>query len=198
MKRLIILFLLFFDLVCFGQPSKPEFTLSLDFYPSFMAPGNVTIRSKQDTNSIVLTVYKNKDKGVWVQNKQTKIRKGEMDTLANFLKSYKFQIKGSVDTTDTHKVIRNGDTLTVCTVSIEVDGMTVNGTFTQENIVKTFAFWSPRKETENHQLMELVFPLLYQSFSDDITVNYIEKLEDYIPGMPQGNRNRRIIENRFK
>src|ERR1035437_9562784 len=110
MRRPLILFLLLFHLVCFAQTSKPEFTLSLDFYPSFMGPGNVTICSKQDTNSIVLTVYKNRDKGVWYQNKQTKIWKGEMDTLANFLKSYKFQIKGSVDTTGTHKVIRNGDT----------------------------------------------------------------------------------------
>jgi len=163
-----------------------------------MGPGNVTICSKQDTSSIVLTVYKNKDKGVWYQNKQTKIRKGEMDTLAIFLKTYNFQIKGSADTTDTRKVIRNGETLTVCTVNIVADGISINGTFTQGNIIRKFAFSNPRKETENHQLMELVFLMLYQSFSDDITVNYIEKLEDYFSGMPQGNRNRRIIENRFK
>jgi hypothetical protein len=198
MRRPLILILLLFDLICFGQTSNPEFKLSLDFYPSFMGPGNVTISSKQDTNSIVLIVYKNKDKCTWYQNKQTKIRKGEMDTIADFFKTYNFRIKGSVDTIGVHKEIINGKSLTMYDMDIGVDGITVDGTYTQGNIMKKFAFWSPRKETENHRLMVLVFSMLYQSFSDDIIVNYIEKLEDYFSGMPQGNRNRRIIENRFK
>lgn len=179
MRRLLTILFLLFDIVCFGQTSKTDFTLSLDFFPSFTYPSNLTICSKQDTNSIGLTVCRNGDKKDLILNQQTTILKSEIDTIANFLKTYKFQIKGSADTTGVHKVFMNGDSLTVYTLTIGVDGIIVNGTFTQGNIVKTFAFWSPKRETENHKLMVLIFSLLYESITEEKTVHYMDQLEDY-------------------
>lgn len=180
MRKLLTILFLLFDLICLGQTSNPDFTLSLDFAPSFTYPSNLTICSKQDFSSIELTVYRNRDKKkVLVLNQQTMLPKLKTDTLVSFLKTYKFRIKVGADTTDVRKVFRNGDSLTVYTIRIGVDGITVHGTFTQGNIVKKFAFWSPPKETENHKFMELVFSLLYESISEEKIVNYMDQLEDY-------------------
>ena len=179
MRRILTILFLFFEIVCFGQASITDFTLSLDFSPSFIIPSSLTISHKQDTNLIELKVYKNWDKkDLYINNKAT-LANVDVNAIMDFLKIYKFQIKGSTDTTDMHKEFIDGDSVTVYSMSTGTDGITVDGTFTQENIIKTFSFWSPRKETENHKLMELIFPLLYKSFSEAKALNYIEQLEGY-------------------
>ncbi len=179
MRVLLTILIIPFSIVCFAQTTKMDFVLTLEFAPSFIIPCDLTIFSKEDSNSIELTVYKNWDKKELYLKKWAPLAKSEIKSFADFLKTYKFQIKGSIDTVKIHKVFIDGDSVTLYSISTGNDGITVNGTFTQSDFMNKFAFWSPEKATQNHQLIELIFSVLYKSFSEEKTVNYIEQLEGY-------------------
>ncbi len=171
-RSLAILFL-FLEILCFGQKPAADFILSIDFSPSFIYPSNVTISKTNVENLIELKIPE-----LQINNK-TALANGDINAIVDFLKTYKFQIKGSTDTTDKHKEFIDGDSVTVYSMSTGTDGITVNGTYKHEDIVNVFSFWSPRKDTENHKIIELIFHLLYKSFSEKETTNYIEQLEGY-------------------
>jgi hypothetical protein len=61
------------------------------------------------------------------------------------------------------------------------DGITVNGTFAQNNAERKFSFWSPRKGSDNNKLVKQIFTLLSKSFPEEKSINYIEQLEVYFP-----------------
>ena len=102
-----------------------------------------------------------------------------VDSLDSFIKDYQFQHKSSIDTIDVVETVRNGDTVLHHVISMGTDGITVNGELKNNNKIKTFEFWSPDKETENHDLIELLFSLMFTHFSKLETRTYLEQLEQY-------------------
>lgn len=175
MRRLLTLLLSFLYVVCFGQGSATDYTLSLDFAPSFTKPSKVTICSKQDTNTIEFIIYDRNNKKDLYLKSQASI--SDIETIAAFSKNYKFSRNSWRDKLGTDTVLIDGNTMIINTVG--TDGITVNGTFTQNNITKEFSFWSSRKESENHKLIEQIITLLYQSFPEERAIKYIEQLEGY-------------------
>jgi len=177
MRQIFTLFLLIITSVCHGQAAVTDYVLSVDFIPSFIAPSKVVICSKQDTITIEFTIYKDTNKKELSFTTLATLATNDVQPIAAFSKTYLFSKNSWRDKLRMDTIVLNGNTMIVNTVG--TDGITVNGTVTQDNIVKEFSFWSPRKESENQKLMELIFSLLYQSFPEERATNYFEQLEGY-------------------
>lgn len=179
MKLIQTVFLLFFNLVCLGQALDTDYALSLDFEPSFIASCKVTISCQQGSNRIDFTIYKdvnNRDLGL---KSQASLARTDLIAIEDFLKNYQFPINKRSDLFRTDTIIVNGKPMIVNTTG--TDGITVNGTSTQNNAERKFSFWSPRKGSENNKLVKQIFTLLCKSFPQEKSINYIEQLEGYFP-----------------
>ncbi len=177
MKLIQTVLLVFFNIACLGQASDTDYTLSLDFEPSFISPSKVTLCTKKDTSIIEFTIYKDLTKRDLGLKSQATIAKNDITTLSIFLRDYKFSMNKSRDLFRTDTVLIDGKTNIINTVG--TDGISVNGTYTQNNIAKEFSFWSPRKGSENNKLVKQIFTLLSKSFPEEKSINYIEQLEGY-------------------
>ena len=169
--RLIILICCCLTLISDGQPRNQEYILNIVFYPSFISSSKLTIEAEADSASIALAVFEK-------QTKRALIAKSDIELLTNFLKSYKYEIRGSIDTIGIHKGLK-GDTSTYYEISMGTDGIDVEGDFNKNNIIKKFAFWSPKKGSENQKLIEILFRITNDSFDDEITTSYINQLKEY-------------------
>ena len=159
----------FLTIVCNGQQKKEEYTLNIFFYPSFISSSRLIIVDAGDSASMTLAVTEK-------QSKRALIKKSDIELLTAFLKSYKSRIKGSSDTIAVHKGPK-GDTY--YEVSDGTDGINVTGDFSENNIEKKFTFWSPKKGTENQKLIQILFQLMNNSFSDEATLSYLGELKEY-------------------
>ena len=178
---LVSILLVFIVTASFGQKQDSDYTLTLNFAPSFIAGSELSIQAKGDSGFIRINIYKSYNKKNGETDNNVVIPVGNLKPLTNFLKTYKFQIKNNIDTIGSHKVFVNGDSVLVYDVSAGLDGINVNGNFTQNNIIKKFAFWSPNKGTENANFVILLFNLLNNAFSGQNTINYLEQLQQYFP-----------------
>jgi hypothetical protein len=179
MRQLLTTLLLIFSTVCSGQTPASDFALSLDFAPSFIAPCKVTIFCKPDSNRIEFTIYKDINNGDMGLKTQAALARTDLNTLEDFLKNYQFSKNSWRDKLGTDTIVFEGKTMVVNTGGL--DGITVNGSFTQNNDGREFSFWSPRKGSENNKLVKLIFTLLCKSFPEEKIINYIEQLEGYFP-----------------
>ncbi|WP_295674724.1 hypothetical protein [uncultured Mucilaginibacter sp.] len=164
-----------------GQSKSNDYNLTLDFGPSFMSASEVSIQAKGDSCFLNIRVYRNyKTKETSFENKAV-IPANKTTALTTFLKTYKFQIKSNIDTIGSNKELVGGDSVLVYSVSMGSDGIDVSGYFNQNAITHKFAFWSPRKGTENAKLMVILFDLLDSTFTEQKMINYVEQLEQYFP-----------------
>lgn len=179
MKSILSIFFLLFQTVCFGQAQISDFDLSLQFSPSFIFPSSLTISHRSDTSSAEIIIYNDWDKKTLYQSKRAFIANEDINTIADFLKTYKFRMKGSSDTISFRKELIDGDSITVYSGWVGTDGITVKGMYNGGLLPKSFAFWTPFEGSENDQLMGIIFSAMYKSFSDNNVVNYLEELESY-------------------
>lgn len=160
---LLILLVATRTLTTYGQ----EAHLQILLMPSFQNPSTLTITDKNNELSIAIQVHDT----VKSVTEQKSIRNEEISVLTKFFKNYTFTRKGSIDTISVDKVIRpNGDTVLAYMISAGLDGITIEGNYNKRH----FEFWSPRKDTENHKLMEMIFRLMNSSFSKPEIVRYIK------------------------
>jgi len=164
-----------------AQPKSDSYNLILNFAPSFISASQLNIKVNQDSGALNLRVYKNFKNKEYRIDTTVVVPLGKITELTNFLKTYKFRIKGNIDTIGSHKVFENGDSVLVYSVTMGTDGIDVYGVFNRENNDQKFAFWSPKKETENARFMALILDLTESAFPSQPTTDYLEQLEQYFP-----------------
>jgi len=159
--------------ICFGQKNSP-YTLSINFAPSFIYSSSLIINSNGDSSSIEFKFNQN-------NRDKTNLKNSDLVPLSDFLKTYKYQIKNNIDTLGSYKKFIDGDSVTIYRISAGLDGIIVNGSLIQNDKTQTFAFWSPKKGTDNQKLISIIFGLLDKSFTNDTTISYLEQLKQYFP-----------------
>jgi hypothetical protein len=179
MKRLITLFFVILRLTCLAQSKTDDYTLTIDFAPSFISTSKLVIHSAQDSNHIQLTIYNHYKDVNHVYTNKVRLKAKYLDGLTSFLQTYQFKIRGNVDTLGSHKVLENGDSVLVYSVSMGVDGITVSGVFDQTSTSKKFQFWSPKKDTANDKLVIILFDLMNKAFKDNKSTEYLRRLKGY-------------------
>lgn len=167
MKQLLHISLLFLSFQAQAQFDK----LTVHFYPSFMDSSMLSVNRVENEYSMTLETSQISTKSM--------LNSFEVDSLNSFMTGYNFQIKSSLDTVETIQKIINGDTTVQYVISMGNDGITVKGQMEYKEKSKSFAFWSPNKGVENHELIELLFNLMSVHFTKLETVNYLEQLEQY-------------------
>ncbi len=179
MRTKLIVIMLSIATVCYGQNKRSDYTLDIDFLPSFISPGKLIIKSGTHP-SIKLTIIKT---GL---TDSVTITSKNLAALTDFMKTYKFQIKGSIDTVGYRKGWLKGDTSSYPETTIGIDGINTKGAFIQNNNKKQFKFWAPKKDPENQKLIGILFYLMNKSFKNPIIINYTKNLETYFQ-LPKNN-----------
>ncbi|WP_439185896.1 hypothetical protein [Carboxylicivirga taeanensis] len=167
MKTLLHIGFLLISFSSFAQFDK----LTIDFKPSFIESSRLTIQQKSDDYLLTLETADFSDKSI--------VSDSALLNLSNYLRDYDFAHKGSIDTIGQETVIENGDTTVYYHLSMGTDGINVYGEVLENDQKKTFKFWSPDKEDTNHELIEILFSLMYTKFNKQKTVTYLEQLEQY-------------------
>jgi len=162
----ITLAFILLNVICLGQTKTDKYILRINFEPSFISTSQLIINSNPDSSFIELKISKksNEDKVL--------LKQDDLKKLTSFLNYYKFQIKSSFDTVSSNK---DGSV----TVSTGTDGITVIGTFDQNNKQKKFQFWSPKKGTQNHKLIIILFDLLNRLNMNKNSIEYLKGLKEY-------------------
>ena len=145
--------------------------LTINFHPSFIENLNLIIKKEDKGYSLNIQIDNFKEMNI--------LSDSSFITLKNFLNEYRFEHKSSVDTIGQEKVIEDGDTVIHHQVSIGFDGIDVSGELIENEKIKPFEFWSPRKDNVNHEFIEILFNIMYNHFESKKSVNYLEQLEQY-------------------
>lgn len=171
----IILFLLTKNIII-AQSIAGSYTLSIQFEPSFNNPGKLVLHCQENSGTISLsTTYKS-----ITYRDSVLLKANEFSTLTHFLATYQYKITNNIDTIK-EKVFNNGDSSIIYHIEGGTDGINVKGKVIQNGYINNFAFWSPKKGSENDQFMGIIFNLMETYFSKDSTINYVEALKDYFP-----------------
>lgn len=154
--------------------------LTMSFEPSFSKRSTLTFRGIQgEAFQGELIIFKNEEKSKIACRERVKISEEKITTILDFLKTYEFKIKGSVDTVSSERVLFRGDSTTAYKISHGNDGITVSGFLLWNGVTKRFAFWSPGKESENYQLIQKIFALSNSSFKKKKSLNHLKTLQNY-------------------
>jgi len=167
MRKLLSLLLIVVSINSYAQFNR----LTIDFAPSFIEKSQLTITGSGNGYSISFKGVGFKEDGSVPDSFAVK--------LERFMSKYKFQHLSSITVIEEKKVV-NGDTVIIESIKAGVDGIDVFGELiNNDHTRKTFAFWSPREHTENHQLIEVLFGIAHACFTNKSTINYLGKLEKY-------------------
>lgn len=164
----IILFIIGLVLITNNLKAQIEY-LEIDFKPSFKENSLLSIEKEGKHYSL------NLKKSTILE--KVKIRAADIASLEKFFESYHFKQTGPTDTVITTTINTNGDTIISEQILIGFDGTIIEGKVELKSKTKIFKFWSPRKSSENHQLIELLFNLMNENFKKSSTINYLEDLE---------------------
>jgi len=180
-KYVVFVFFLFFSQFGVAQSNPDNYELKIDFEPAFIKPSQVTIKKRGNSASLNFKIFDSRKKNI-LEESDGLIKRNELKTLDEFLKSYKFKIKGSIDTIGTEKELVMGDSVVkYYDIMVGTDGITVKGTLTQDDNSKHFAFWSPKEGTKNAELISIISAILRRTFIERGIANYLESLREYFP-----------------
>ena len=146
-----------------------DFTYYVDFSPSFMYSCRISIIKKDQIGQIELTTYDSRDAS---GNLKISYEDNVVLTESDF--------KYFFNTLDTISLVKmKSDN------SMGVDGITVHNSYYQDTIKNTFDFWSPRKGSKEHKIVEAVIGLSRQKFTKIKYQEHFESLEQYFDfGLP--------------
>ncbi len=167
MKALLYIGFLFLSISSSAQIDK----LTIDFNPSFIKDSRFILLKQSNDYLMTLKTDEFTDKII--------VSDSDLIHLSSYLKDYNFVNKGSIDTIGQEKVIENGDTVVYYHLNMGTDGINVYGELLKNDHKKTFKFWSPDKKDSNHELIEILFKLMFTQFVSQKTINYLEQLEQY-------------------
>ncbi|MTK53554.1 hypothetical protein [Paludibacter sp.] len=167
MRLVTIIVLSLISIQLFTQFDK----FCIEFHPSFLAGSKLQIEKEDD--GYTMHFQSNEI------NQKCAVPDSFAVVLEDFLSSYQCAKKTMIDTILHKSVLQNGDTIIEREICFGNDGITVNGVIQLAEKIKSFQFWSPRKNDKNHELVALLFSLMSNSFTDTATVIYQERLEQY-------------------
>ncbi|HEU5290034.1 MAG TPA: hypothetical protein VFU05_05270 [Cyclobacteriaceae bacterium] len=154
--------------------------LRVNFEPSFSNNCTLTLHEVQGGIFwIELVVFKFKENSKIESREEVDVSQDKAIPILDFLKTYNFIIKGSIDTISVERVFWRGDSVTAIKKSYGNDGITVNGSFTKGGVTKRFAFWSPEKDSENYQFVQKILALPNESFKKKKSLNQLKALQSY-------------------
>jgi hypothetical protein len=155
MKKLLILLFLLSTLDCYSQIKS----LTVDFAPSFIESSQLSIVKENPKYSI--TIQNSKINETWY------FADSSLLDLQLLFVDY-FRLKYSLYSIKKTEV-----------QIIELDGISVKGVLLDDFGDRVFDFRSPRKGTIDHNLMSVLYKLMYNAFTKPETIAYLEQLEDY-------------------
>lgn len=182
MKRYLVFILCLF-LTQFGaaQSNVNTYELKIDFDPAFINSSQVVIQSNGNSAFLNIKIFDGPKEHILKENNKL-LKRQQLKTLEEFLQTYQFRIKGNIDTIGEGKELNiKGDSIKYYTISAGLDGITVKGTQTRSEGVKSFAFWSPKKGTANAELISILNKVLAETFIEEDIASYLENLEQYFP-----------------
>jgi len=164
--------------VGYSQINPTDYSLTVDFGPAFHYSSELVIKNTADSTYIGFVIQLDSTGKKLKLSK--KITKPSLAKLSEFLKTYKFQIRGSADTTG---IIRHtqpdGKDWIIYQVTNYTDGINTDGQLVQNGFVKKFAFWAPKKDPENQKLIEILFSIMKKSIKKKNAVDYLNAVESY-------------------
>lgn len=162
-----------------AQQQRPN-ALIVNFEPSFGNQSTLILQRLPDgTFWNECTIYADEDKSKTKSREKTSTSEEKVSSIVAFLETYNFKVKGSTDTISSERVLWLGDSTTAYKTSYGGDGITVNGSFTRNGVSKKFAFWSPKKESENYRFVQLLFSMASNSFKKKKTLAHVKALQRY-------------------
>lgn len=163
MKRLLILIFLFSTLDCFSQINS----LTVDFAPSFIEKSRLSINKENPEYSI--TIQNSKINETWFLADSSLL-----DLQLLFVDYFKLKYSfDSIKKTEEREMALRGEH------RVMLDGIYVKGVLVDYVGDRVFDFSSPRKGTIDHNLMVVLYKLMYKAFTKPETINYLEQLEGY-------------------
>ena len=163
MRRLLILFFLLCTMDCFSQIHS----LRVDFAPSFIEKSRLSIN--KDNLEYSITIQNSKINETWL------LADSSLLDLQLLFVDY-FRLKYSLDSitnTEVQAMALRGEHI------VMLDGISVKGVLVDSVGDRVFDFSSPRKGTINHNLMVVLYNLMYKAFTKPETINYLEQMEGY-------------------
>jgi len=152
-----------------------DFTLLFDFDLDLDGVSSVKITKKQNSNSVELWIGRDFRQETGGIRAEKAVPDSDLKVLSNFLKTYSFQITGG-DWLEAVKKNYNGKDTIVYVHNTITDGWGVNGEFIQNNTSHKFAFWSPRKQSENYRFVKIISDILNKTFTEGEAAVYAKKL----------------------
>lgn len=163
MKRLLILCFLLSTMDCFSQISS----LTVDFSPSFIERSQLIICKENSKYSMTIKNSKINEKGILA------------DSLISDLQLFFVDYYKQKFTLDSIKKIEELEMDKNAVEILELDGIGVEGVLVDNNNERSFNFSSPRKGTVDHNLIFVLYKLMYKAFTKPETINYLEQMEGY-------------------
>lgn len=133
-----------------------------EFYPSFMPECRITIQAHKEAGQIKLTVAKNLESEKAYTSDSLPLKAKDLALFYNSLDS-----------------IRLLELVTNTTSPPGTDGITVYNTVTQDGRKNEFHFWSPVKNSPEHQVVDAIMGLAQRKFISQQQQEYFEDLEQY-------------------
>lgn len=148
-----------------AQPDLPQsFVYQGDFYPAFLPTATFVIRTHQEAGQLKLTRYKSRSSREQLVD-SVALTERELRTFFSALDSVPLLKMTTKEQAGT-------------------DGITVENSVSRNGVHNHFRFWSPKKPSQEHQLVEAVLGLARRKFLQPQKA-YFESLEEYFDfGLP--------------
>ena len=133
--------------------------LIIDFKPSFIVDSKLIIERKDEDYLIIF--------------ESTVFYEAETDNV--------FREKKLIDGSKLNSLESyfEGDNVYFSPSEYGLDGIIINGELQKDDKKITFEFWSPDKDSKNHNLIVILFDIMFSNFNNPKIINYLEQLEQY-------------------
>jgi hypothetical protein len=149
-----------------AQPNLPQsFVYRGDFYPAFLPTATFVIQTHQEAGQLKLTRYKSRSSREQLVDSVT-LTESELRTFFSALDSVPLLKMATKE-------------------QVGADGIDVENSVSHNGLHNHFRFWSPRKPSQEHKLVEAVLGLARRKFLLQPQKAYFESLEEYFDfGLP--------------
>ena len=146
-----------------------SFVYQGDFFPAFLSASSFTIQAHQNRGQLKLTCYQ--------RQRQDTLRRVAFSDSVALSESDLRTFFAALDSVPLLKMAPKQQ--------MGLDGVDVVNTVSQDGAHNRFQFWSPKKHTREHKLVEAVLGLARRKFSALPQREYFESLEEYFHfGLP--------------
>lgn len=165
MNRLLILFFLLCTMDCFSQISSS----TVDFSPSFIDGSHLSIAKENSKYSMTIIHNGISEKGILADSLLTNLQ-------LIFVEYFKQKCTlDSIKKIEELEMAKNGVHI------VELDGIGVEGVLLDNYNKRSFSFRTPQRGSNDQMLISTLFKLMFNTFNNPETINYLEQLKGYFP-----------------